>query len=170
MLPTIALFAAVLAPLAPGDPLPELKGEYLSGGPALFPHDTRGKAALLAISFTIDGGSAVADWISRYLQDFDHHPRIISYDLAMLGGVAKMGKGVLDSNLRRSMPTASHKHVITGSSGTGAWKKRVGFKSPKDAYLILIDSNGIVRWTHAGVFDEPRYRELAAEIRKLIQP
>ena len=157
-----------IGPLTPGDPLPELKGKYLSGPPALLPKDTHGKVALLALGFSLDSTDAVGAWIYRFLQDFDHHPRVISFDLPMLGGIARMGKGVVDNSMRRNLSPASYRHVITGSNQTGAWKKRVGFHSPKVAYLILIDGEGIVRWLHGGAFDEARYQELAQAIRGLI--
>jgi hypothetical protein len=165
----ILLFAGVaMTQLAPGDPFPELKGEYVSGGGARLPADTRGRTVLVAIGFTLDALDPVQTWILRFLQDYDHHPRVVSFDVPMLSGMARVGKEIVQANIRKYMVPASHKHVITVTSRVGDWKRRVGFQSPKHPYLLLYDQNGVVRWRHAENFEEARYQELNAVIRSLI--
>jgi predicted transcriptional regulator len=58
--------------------------------------------------------------------------------------------------------------VITVYGGTEPWKRRLGFKAEDSAYLVIVDRTGKIAWRHAGPFEETAYRNLAAQVRKLV--
>jgi len=68
--------------------------------------------------------------------------------------------------MRRGTPAELHEHVITVYGGTGEWKKRVAYSAERedDAYLIVLDGDGVVRWLHHGGFDQAR----ADDLRRLL--
>ena len=154
--------------LAPGDPLPPLKGEFLSGKPAVLPDAASGRVALLAMGFTYNSRFAVEAWIGRLRKDFGDNPQVTFYEIAMIGGMARLGKWFIDSGMRKGTPKSDYEHVITVYGGTDPWKERVGFQSPDAAYLILLDKSGVVRWLHGGPFDEEAYQALTAHAVALI--
>ena len=56
----IALATAAPAPaLGPGDLMPPLRGQFLSGRKAVLPDAARGRVALVALGFTYDSRFAV---------------------------------------------------------------------------------------------------------------
>ena len=61
-------------------------------------------------------------------------------------------------------PVELHDHVITVYGGTGDWKQRLSYSPAHedDAYLIVLDREGVVRWLHHGGFDQSRADELKA--------
>ena len=59
--------------------------------------------------------------------------------------------------------------MITVYGDTDSWKQRMGFQSQNAAYLVLIDRHGIIRWRHSGGFDEEGYKELSAQMARLLQ-
>jgi hypothetical protein len=152
--------------LTPGATLPALSGEYLTGRPALLPRDACGRAALLLLGFTYDSRFPVEAWTKRLRQDFEKNPKVAFYEIPMIGGLARLGKWFIDSGMRQGTPKADQGNVITVYGGTDRWKRRVAFRDPKAAYLLLIDKTGKIVWQHAGDFDEKRYRELSAEVLK----
>lgn len=79
-----------------------------------------------------------------------------------------MGKWFIDSGMRRGTPKADHENVITVYGGTEPWKRRLGFKAEDSAYLVIVDRTGKIAWRHAGPFEETAYRNLAAQVRKLV--
>ena len=87
----------------------------------------------------------------------------------MIGGFARLGKPFIDRGMRKGTPEEDHDNVVTVYGGTGPWKKAVGYKNADDAYLLLLDTEGKVRWMSSGLFEEERYTELAAEIRALLK-
>lgn len=160
------MFAAAVL-LATGDPLPELKGEYLTGKQAILPSAAKGSIALLALGFTYDSRLAVEAWVKRYRAQFPDKARTTFFEIPMIGGMARLGKWFIDSGMRRGTPKPDHENVVTVYGGVDAWKQRVGFKDEKDAYLILLDGEGRVRWRHNGAFDEAAFAALVEQVKAL---
>lgn len=146
--------------LGPGDPLPPLRGEFLTGRAAELPGAAAGQVALAALGFTYGSRVAVEAWSTRFKREFDGQAGVTFFEVPMIGGMGRLARVFIDGGMRRGTPKALHEHVITVYGGTGDWKKRLGFRDPESAYLLLIDQHGVVRWTHAGRFDEGTFAEL----------
>jgi len=165
----LANSSAAAGELQPGDVLPELKGEYLTGKPALLPASASGKVALLALGFSYDSRVPVEDWINRFRGEFGTNPEVTFYEIPMIGGMGVMGKYFINRGMRKGTPPADHEHVITVYGGPVAvWKQRVGVSSDNIAYLILMDGRGIVRWRYNGMLDEVGYKALERHVRELL--
>jgi hypothetical protein len=171
---TKAIFSSLLISLtltaqalAIGDPLPELRGEFLNGRPATFPAASSGRVALLLMGFTYDSRFAVEDWTKRFRDRFGGNDRVTFFEVPMIGGMARMAKWFIDSGMRRGTPKEDHEHVVTVYGGTGDWKRRVSFQDPKAAYLVLMDTGGKVAWTHRGPFGASAFEELVAVTNSL---
>jgi hypothetical protein len=154
--------------LMTGKLLPALSGQYLTGRKAVLPEASSGRIALLALGFTYDSRFAVEAWSTRFHKEFSATNEITFYEVPMISGMARLARWFIDSGMRKGTPKELHENVITVYGGTDPWKQRLGFKKDDDAYLILIDPDGIVRWTCSGQFDEARFVELADLVRKLV--
>jgi hypothetical protein len=168
LLPLTAYAAASVAEMAVGDPLPKLRGEFLTGRTADLPQAASGHVALLLLGFTYDSRFAVEAWATRFREQFKTEPRVTFYEIPMIGGLARMGKWFIDGGMRRGTQKQDYEHVITVYGGTDPWKQRVGFRDPKAAYLILLDASGRVAWRHTGMVDEQVYRALSSEVSRLL--
>ncbi len=146
----------------------ELRGEYLTGRDAVLPQDAAGRVALLMLGFTYDSRFQVEAWAKRFRLDFGSESRVTFFEIPMIGGLAKLGKWFIDGGMRRGTPQADRENVITVYSGSEVWKRRVGFRDPKSAYMILIDGGGKVIWHYAGSLDETPYRALSSEVSRLL--
>lgn len=164
----VLLASAMIPALSPGEPLPALRGEFLSGRPAVLPGAASGRVALLALGFTYDSRFAVEAWIGRFRKDLGDNPQVTFYEIPMIGGMARLGKWFIDSGMRKGTPKSDYEHVITVYGGTDPWKQRLGFRSPTTAYLVLLDQNGVVRWLHNGPFDEEAYTRLSRQVAGLL--
>jgi hypothetical protein len=147
-----------------GDPLPALRGEFLTGRTVILPQAATGRVALLLLGFSYDSRFAVEAWAQRFRERFHTDPRVTFYEIPMIGGLARMGKWFIDSGMRRGTPKEDYEHVITVYGGTGRWKQRVGFRDPKAAYPILLDASGRIAWRYAGGLNEQAYEALASEV------
>ena len=173
---SLALIAASLAASAAtrvskmtvGDQLPLLSGEFLTGRTAVLPQAASGRVALLILGFTYDSRSPVEAWAKRFRHDFRTESRVTFFEIPMIGGLATMGKWFIDRGMRRGTPREDQENVITVYGGTDAWKRRVGFRDSRTAYLILIDQSGRVAWLHAGGLDENAYQALSWEVSRLL--
>jgi len=170
MIPMILMASAMVQVLSPGEPMPALKGEFLTGRPAVLPDAASGRVALVALGFTYDSRFAVEAWVGRFRKDFGDNPQVTFYEVPMIGGMARLGKWFIDSGMRKSTPKKDHENVITVYGGTDSWKQRLGFQSPNAAYLLLVDQRGVVRWRHSGEFDEKAYGDMSIEVAALLNP
>ena len=158
--------AAVQEALRVGDRLPLLKGQFLSGRDAELPAASSDSIALIAIGFTYQSRFPVEAWGGWYRDAMGSRRDVTFFEVPMIGGLSTLGRWFIDRGMRRGTPAALHEHVITVYGGTSDWKRRLSF-SPEhedDAYLIVLDRNGIVRWLHHGVFDQAR----ADDLRKVV--
>ena len=118
--------------------------------------------------FTYKSRFAVEEWVKHFRADFDKEPRATFFEVPIIGGMAKMGKWFIDSGMRRGTPKDDHEHVITVYSGAGDIKKRMDYKAPDAAYLLVLDPQGKVAWKYTGPFTEDAYAALAAQMKKLL--
>lgn len=164
------------APPAPtlkvGDLLPPLRGDFLTGRDAQLPDAAKGKVALAMLGFTYDSRHAVEAWGEWFREAFGARPDVTFFEVPMIGGFGKLGRWFIDSGMRKGTPKALHENVITVYGGVGDWKRRVGFHdaAENDAYLILLDKDGVVRWLVHSRFDEARAAELRGTVASLALP
>jgi hypothetical protein len=164
----ILMASALTSTLQPGQALPPLKGEFLTGRHAQLPDAASGRVALLALGFTYNARFPVEAWVGRFRKDFGSNPQVTFYEIPMIGGMARLGKWFIDSGMRNGTPRIDQENVITVYGGTDSWKQRMDYQSPDAAYLILLDKHGAVRWRHSGVFDEKAYQDLHAQVSALL--
>ena len=169
ILPAILMATALASTIQPGEPLPLLKGEFLTGRQAQLPDAASGRVALLALGFTYNSRFPVEAWIARFRKDFGANPQVTFYEIPMIGGMARLGKWFIDSGMRKGTPRRDRENVITVYGGTDSWKQRVGYQLPDAAYLVLIDKHGAVRWCHSGALDEEAYKDLHAQVSSLLR-
>ena len=149
--------------------MPVLKGEFLTGRPAVLPDAASGRVALVALGFTYNSRFAVEAWVGRFRKDFGDKPEVTFYEVPMIGGMARLGKWFIDSGMRKGTPKKDQENVITVYGGTDPWKQRLGFHSPNFAYLLLVDQRGVVRWRHSGEFDPKAYDEMSVQVAALLK-
>jgi len=165
----ILMASVMVHVLSPGEPMPVLKGEFLTGRPAVLPDAASGRVALLALGFTYDSRFAVEAWVGRFRKDCGDNPQVTFYEVPMIGGMARLGKWFIDSGMRKGTAKKDQENVITVYGGTDPWKHRLGFQSPNAAYLLLLDQHGVVRWRHSGEFDPKAYDEMSIQVAALLK-
>ena len=162
--------AASPRPLVPGDLMPPLRGEFLSGRKAVLPDAAHGRVALVALGFSYDSRFAVEAWTARFRRDFDADRAATFFEVPVIGGMARVARPFIDGGMRRGTPPQLREHVITVYGGSAGWKSRLGFRGPDDAYIVLLDRAGRVAWRHAGPFREEDYLPLAVATRGQLTP
>ena len=154
--------ASDIAPLRIGDALPRLEGTFLSGRTAVLPTASNGKVTFIMMGFTYASRVPVETWGEWFRKTSATRSDVTFFEVPMIGGLAKLGRWFIDSGMRKGTPAALHEHVITVYSKASDWKKRLGVSpaNEDDAFLILIDEAGVVRWQYHGKFDQAPAEEL----------
>jgi hypothetical protein len=158
------------ASLAVGQRMPPLKGDLLTGKPGVLPDQAAGQTTLVILGFSYDSRFQVEAWAQKFKAQFGAAPDVGLFEVPMMGSAARLGRVFIDRGMRKNTPKELHGRVMTVYGGNDDWKARVGFSAPDDAYLVLIDRQGIVRWLAHGAVSEDRLRELAVVMDSLAQP
>lgn len=154
--------------LTPGQPMPALKGEFLSGKKAVLPDAAKGKVAVFLIGFSYDSRFPVEAWAERYKKDFAANPEITFYEVPVIGGFGMLGKPFIDSGMRRGTPQKYHENVLTVYGGAGPLRKAFGAKNDKNAVIVLCDRAGLAQWSWEGPMDESKYLEMKQVADRLL--
>jgi hypothetical protein len=172
MTPALVLALALAAtpgprPLAVGDTLPRLRGDYLAKRDAELPGDARGRIALLALGFTYASRHPVEDWSKRFREAHAGDTVVTWFEIPMMGGAARMARPFIDGGMRRGTPKGFHGNVITVWHHAGEWRERMAVKDPDTAHLLLLDRDGRIAWMHAGPLEDIAWKSLEAAVEKL---
>jgi hypothetical protein len=152
-------------PSAIGSEPPRIRGETLNGKPINLPEATAGKLTVLVLGFNKQGGQQTGVWAKHLSQDFGTDPSFTSYTVAVLEDAPALLRGMIKSGIRSGTPGSERDHVVTTVSGEAAWKKFLRVKQKDVPYLVLLDSDGKVRWTGHGPFEQGQYETLKAAVR-----
>jgi len=161
------LTSAALAISAHGQTLPRMEGETLSGKHIVLPEAARGKIALLAIGFSKKGGDKAGEWEKRFKQDFGKDSNYAVYPVAELEDAPRLVRGMIKSGMRRGTSPEEQDRFVLLFQGSADWKKFVNFAASDEAYLLLLDTNGEVKWRGHGVVSETGYAPLNEAAKKL---
>ena len=152
---------------APCQTLPHLEGETLSGKPIILPDAAHGKIALLTMGFSKKGGHVCGEWQKRFNQDFGKNASYAAYPVAVLEDMPRFVRGMATGGMRRDTPPEQLDKFVLLFHDEAEWKKFVGYAASDDAYLLLLDGKGEVRWRGHGVLQEKDYAPLREAAKQL---
>ncbi len=162
--------SATVAPLSVGQRMPALKGDLLSRKPGVLPDLAAGRTALILLGFSYDSRFQVEAWAEKFRARYGAAGDVTLFEVPMMGSAARLGRWFIDSGMRKNTPPELLDHVMTVYGSNDDWKTRVGYSAPDDAYLVLIDRQGVVRWLAHGPVSEDRLQALSAVVDLLAQP
>ena len=158
---------ALSAALACAESLPRLEGETLSKKPIVLPDAAHGKIALLVMGFTKKGGQATGPWQKQFKNDFGADQEYVVYSVAVLEDVPRFIRGMVTSGIRSSTPPSEQDHFVILVRGEQDLKHFVGYSAPDDAYLLVLDAKGEIRWRGHGLFKDEDYEALKNVAKQL---
>jgi ATP10 protein len=147
-----------------------LASETLSGRQTVLPDDAHGRIALLVIGFTKKSSHATRAWGQRFNKDFGNNQHYVVYQIAVLQDVPRFIRGMVTSGIRRETPPGEQEHFLTAFNGEEDMKRFVSYSAPDEAYLLLLDAKGEIRWRGHGSFLEQNYADLQEATNKLGPP
>jgi hypothetical protein len=150
--------------------MPRLEGDALSGKTAVLPDAAKGKVALVALGFTYDARFPVEAWGAWFKKEFGGRAGVTYFEVPMMGRAARMGRFFIDRGMRKNTPKDAHDNVVTVYGDTSGWKARMGVIEARenDAYLVLLDRAGVVRWRYSGGFDEAQTAALRTAVEGVL--
>jgi hypothetical protein len=137
--------------------LPAIDGETLSGRKVSLPAAAGGQPALLIIGFTHGSQAQTKAWSQRV------HDRFPSWSIAVLEDVPRLVRGMATHGIKSGTPKDQYDHFALVYHGEKQLKQAAGFDRPDDAYLLVIDGAGAIRWSYHGPVTDAAVEQLAGQ-------
>lgn len=145
--------------------LPGFDAETLAGRKMSMPGAVHGHDALLVVGFTHASGPHCTDWAKRLAGEFPGNEPLERYTVIFLEDAPRLVRGMAKSGIKSSVAKEEYDHYLIATEHEKEVKAAVHFEAPDDAYLVLLDPEGMVRWTfHGTVADNP-----VRQIRELLK-
>jgi len=151
-----------LTAIALGQSIPVVNAESLNGKPISFPKDFAGKTAILVIGFSRGGGAQCGPFARKLAKEPNIRDGSVAiYQIAMLASAPRVIRPMILHGMRGGMPKEEQDRFLPLFHDEAQWKQVSGFSKSgeNDAYLILVSSDGTVRWTTHGQYSDGLYLE-----------
>ncbi|HEY2019277.1 MAG TPA: hypothetical protein VGH38_37475 [Bryobacteraceae bacterium] len=162
------LLCLVCAGLA-AQTLPKIPAENLAGEKVELPTIAAGKAAILVVGFTHASQSQTKAWSARLAQEFPEQSGVAVYSLAVLEDVPKLVRGMAVHGIKSGVPNAQRQRFLLVYHNEAELKRAAAFDRPDDAYLLLLDPAGAVRWSFHGAVSDSAIAEVQKQVHALDQ-
>ncbi len=128
--------------------IPRLSGTTFSGAAVRLPADLRGHSGILVVGFSQGSRDAVTLWGKRLANDYYSSPTVLYYELPILASVPKFLRGFVEGRIRSSVSDRGKSHFLPITEDESAWRALAQYDAaqPDAPYVLLVDSEGRVRW------------------------
>jgi hypothetical protein len=141
----------------------------LAGVTVKLPDAVRGKIAVLVVGFSRASQGQLAAWGKRLATDYSQTNSVAYFQMPMLGGAPKVLRGMILKSMTKSIPVNERAHYLPVLEDDQPWRTitRYNKSMGDDAYVLLVDGDGVVRWQAVGGVTTEAYAALARELQKL---
>jgi len=156
----VLVFALVVGLLCAQSPLPQFQAESLSGKKLTMPGVAHGQPALLVVGFTHASGGECTAWMKRLKTEFATTPTLQEYAVVFLEDAPRLVRPMAKSGIRSNAPKEDYDQWLVVTEHEKEMKAAVHFQAADDAYLVLLGSDGTVRWTGHGAAGDELVRQI----------
>ena len=144
--------------------IPPVHGRTFSGAPVDLPQASAGKTTVLVIGFSQDSRSAVTAWGKKLAADYYDSPSVLYYEMPMLASVPKFLRGFVAGKIKSSVSERGRVHFIPLEDNEAEWKRISHYEAAGDAYVLVLDQQGSVRWQTHGQATDAAYTGMKQQI------
>lgn len=150
--------------LKPGDVLPTVSGQTLTGQNLELPSAAAGELAVVTFSFSHAAGRDAQDWAQRLSKDLPQTPL---FTVIVLESAPRLVRGMAVSGIKKGMPSALHARTILLYRDEKLWKQRLHIVDANHSFVILIGPTGRIEWMSAAPYSDASYVELQKQVGAL---
>jgi hypothetical protein len=166
----LALALSLIVAAAPvGSRLPRTEGETASEKPIVLPDAAAGRLAVLIVGFSKKSSEVSERWENRVFQDYGSGGQVAIFRIAVLESAPRLLRGFIRGRIEKNIPKEKRDSFVLLFHGEAEWKALVHFDGPDDAYLVVLDVNGSVRWVGHGNPDAVGTADLKAQVDSLMR-
>jgi ATP10 protein len=150
-----------------GVKIPEVKGTSFTDEAVNLPEMLRGKVGVLVVGFSQGSRDAVTGWGKRLAADYRESPTVVYYEMPVLAGVPRMIRGYVVGKIKASVSDRAKPRFVPVMNHEAEWRATANYKSGDDAYVLVVDEGGVVRWQTRGSVTDAAYGAVKEQVETL---
>lgn len=147
--------------------IPDVHVLSFSGDRVDLPAMIQGKVAILVLGFNKEARTQATHWGRRLPTDYLYTPDVLYFEMPMLEGVPRIFRGAVLHSIKSEVSPISQPHFAPLTTDEQRWRTLVHYTSPADAYVLLVDSNGLVQGRFQGEPTDASYQDLKRRVERL---
>ena len=144
--------------------MPEVHTTSLSNEEVRLPEGLQGKQGVLVIGFSRNSREAVTAWGRRLAADYRESPSVVYYEMPVLASVPRLVRGLVLRQIKASVPERAQPRFVPLLDKEEEWRSAAHFDKPDEAYVLLVDGKGFIRWQTEGGPTDRQYAELKEQL------
>lgn len=137
---------------------PSIEGQNLHEHRVKLPD---GQAEMLILGFTHASQTQTKAWSARINSQFP------VYSIAVLEDVPHLVRGMASHGIKSGVPENQRDRFLLVYHGEKELKQAAAFSTPDDAYILVLDKSGAIRWKFHGPVTDEALNQLKAQMRDL---
>jgi hypothetical protein len=113
-----------------------------------------GKAAVVVIGFTHASQNQTKAWSQRLAGQYN------LWSIAVLEDVPRLVRGMANHGIKSSVPAGQRDQFLLVYKGEKELKDAAGFSTPDDAYILVVDKSGGIKWKFHGPVTDAAMQQL----------
>ena len=143
------------------EPFPAIQCEDLRNEKITIPDASKGHPAVFVIGFTHASQTQTKAWTDKL------EPEMHPYSVAVLQDAPRFVRGMAVHGIKSGVHQEARDRFLLVFHGEEELKQAAGFDRPDDAYVVLVDREGLIRWRFHGPFEEAAFAELKRQLADL---
>ena len=145
--------------------IPKTAAESLAGQQMTLPESLKGHPSVVILGFSKSSQDTVKEWDKRVRKELGDGFDV--YQVAVLEDAPSFVRGMIKHAMKGSTPADRQGHFLVVVKGEAELKKAAGYSEADEAYLLLLDESGEIRWRTHGTANDGELKELADKVRGL---
>ena len=148
-------------------PVPAMHAVALSGDQVVLPGAFEGKAGVLVVGFSQASRAEVTAWGKRLAGDYRDSARVVYYEVPVLASVPRLLRGWVLKKVAAEVPDRARARFLPVYDHEPEWRAAVGYTRADDAYVLVVDGAGLVRFRLQGEASDTAYTEVKKRIETM---
>ena len=161
------LFAGCLVLAAAGEVaarIPSFQGTTFAGQTVSLPQQLKGGEGVLVLGFSKSSGDVCKGWGQRVAESYRDSHDVTYFQMPVLESVPKLIRGMVMRSIKSGVPEAEQPHFLPVFSNEAEWRTIARYANPDDAYILVVDGEGIVRWQTSGKVTDAGFAALKRQV------
>lgn len=147
--------------------IPAVHAPSFSNEMVNLPEGLKGKVGVLVLGFSRGSRESTTAWGKKLAADYGESPVVLYYEMPVLASLPKMIQGFVINQIRSSVPERERPRFVVLLENEAAWQTMVAYKNANDAYIVVVDDQGVVRWQTHGEPTDAEYGAMKQQVGAL---